>query len=71
MSNDDDLHEDRSHESGCMLLVGPLAFADHWDVTCESKRQVQYASKDLAQAKAMMELLYTEMVGHIYSVILT
>lgn len=70
-TDDDDLHEGRHHEGRCMWLVRPLAFDDRLDVTCESKREVQDASKDLAQANEMMELSFTEMMGHIYDVILT
>lgn len=64
-------HEGGSHEGRCMWLVRPLALDDRLDVTCESKREAQDASKDLAQANEMMELLFTEMMGHIYNIILT
>lgn len=71
METGDDLHEGISHEGGCVSLEGPLAFVHNLEVTCESQKEVQDASKDLAQANEMVELLFTEMVDHIYNVILT
>lgn len=59
-----------SSGDGYMLLVEPLTFADCLIVACKSERGVQDDSRDAGPRKSRMELPFTDMVDHIYNVIL-